>query len=316
LSSENILSTLRRIWDTNPYILLTLVPLFWAGNAVIARGVNSLIAPITLAWLRWLVAWLLLLPFAWPHWRADWERVRASWRMLLLLSVLGISAFNTLLYVALQTTQAINASLLLTAGPAVIVVFSSWWFHERAQVGQWGSLLLCFVGVAFVLFRGSWETVAQFEMVQGDLWLVVAILCYAAYSALLRLKPDLHPLTFLNVTFALGGGLLTPLMLGEWVETGLPAWSWEAGFAVVYVAIFPSIFAFLFWNRGIELIGASQAGLFINLIPVFAALLAVFFLGESFAWFHGVGMSLIIGGMWLFRRQGRAEAPALQQQEG
>ncbi len=295
-----------REWlSTQPYLLLTLVPLFWAGNAVTARGVNELISPITLAWIRWMVALMILTPFAWPHLKQDGPTIRASWRMLLLLSVLGITTFNTLFYVALQTTQAINAALLQTAGPAVILVLSGWWFQERAGLKQWAGLLFCFSGVLMVLFRGSWEVLLRFELVPGDLWLIPAVISYASYSTLLRIKPRIHLLSFLTVTFAMGGGLLTPLMVLEWNWYGLPHWSPEAAWAVGYVAIFPSILAYLCWNRGIELIGPSQSGLFLNLVPVFASLLAVAFLGERFQWFHAVGMVLIIGGMLLFRKRAK-----------
>jgi drug/metabolite transporter (DMT)-like permease len=303
LPGVSALLRLRGWLVSQPYVLLTLVPLFWAGNAVTARGVNQLISPITLAWIRWMAALALLTPFAWKHLQRDWPTIRQSWRMLLLLSVLGITTFNTLFYVALQTTQAINAALLQTAGPAVILLLTWWWFQERAGMRQWAGLVLCFLGVALVLFRGSWEVLLRFEMVPGDLWLIPAVISYAAYSTLLRIKPPMHLLSFLAVTFAAGGGLLTPLMVLEWNWYGLPHWSPQAAWAVAYVAIFPSILAYLCWNRGIELIGPSQSGLFLNLVPVFASLLAIVFLGEIFEWFHAMGMLLIVGGMLLFRKR-------------
>ena len=293
---------LREWFFAQPYLLLTLVPLFWGGNAVVGRGMTEFISPITLAWTRWTVAFLLILPFALPSVRRDWQTIRSSWKMLLLLSLLGITIFNTLFYVALQTTQAINAALMQSAGPAVIVLLSWWWFGERTNQRQWLGLSLCFLGVGLVLFQGSWEVLQKFELVPGDLWLLPAVLAYASYTTLLRIKPAISLMSFLAVTFALGGSMLIPLMLLEWYWVGLPQGSLQLAWAVGYVSIFPSILAFLFWNRGVELIGPNLGGLFINLVPVFASLLAIIFLGESFQWYHAGGMLLVLSGMLLFRK--------------
>ena len=293
---------LREWFFAQPYLLLTLVPLFWGGNAVVGRGMAEVISPITLAWIRWTVAFLLILPFALPSVRRDWQTIRSSWKMLLLLSLLGITIFNTLFYVALQTTQAINAALMQSAGPAVIVLLSWWWFGERTNQRQWLGLSLCFLGVGLVLFQGSWEVLQKFELVPGDLWLLPAVLAYASYTTLLRIKPAISLMSFLAVTFALGGSMLIPLMLLEWYWVGLPQGSLQLAWAVGYVSIFPSILAFLFWNRGVELIGPNLGGLFINLVPVFASLLAIIFLGENFQWYHAGGMLLVLSGMLLFRK--------------
>ena len=293
---------LREWFFAQPYLLLTLVPLFWGGNAVVGRGMAEIISPITLAWIRWTVAFLLILPFALPSVRRDWQTIRSSWKMLLLLSLLGITIFNTLFYVALQTTQAINAALMQSAGPAVIVLLSWWWFGERINQRQWLGLSLCFLGVGLVLFQGSWEVLQKFELVPGDLWLLPAVLAYASYTTLLRIKPAISLMSFLAVTFALGGSMLIPLMLLEWYWVGLPQGSLQLAWAVGYVSIFPSILAFLFWNRGIDLIGPNLGGLFINLVPVFASLLAIIFLGENFQWYHAGGMLLVLSGMLLFRK--------------
>ena len=306
---------LREWFFAQPYLLLTLVPLFWGGNAVVGRGMTEFISPITLACIRWTFAFLLILPFALPSIRHDWQTIRSSWKMLLLLSLLGITIFNTLFYVALQTTQAINAALLQSAGPAVIVLLSWWWFGERTNQRQWLGLSLCFLGVGLVLFQGSWEVLQKFELVPGDLWLLPAVLAYASYTTLLRIKPAISLMSFLAVTFALGGSMLIPLMLLEWYWVGLPQVSLQLAWAVGYVSIFPSILAFLFWNRGVELIGPNLGGLFINLVPVFASLLAIIFLGENFQWYHAGGMLLVLSGMLLFRksavpRSDQEKAPA------
>lgn len=149
----------------------------------------------------------------------------------------------------------------------------------------------------------------------GDLWLLLAVLAYASYTTLLRIKPAISLMSFLAVTFALGGSTLIPPMLLEWYWVRLPQGSPQLTWAVGYVSIFPSILAFLFWNRGVELIGSNLGGLFINLVPVFASLLAIIFLGENFQWYHAGGMLLVLSGMLLFRksavpRSDQEKAPA------
>ncbi len=153
-----------------------------------------------------------------------------------------------------------------------------------------------------MLFQGSWEILRKFELVPGDLWLLPAVLAYASYTTLLRVKPAISLMSLLAVTFALGGSMLIPLMLLEWYWIGLPQGSSQLIWAVGYVSIFPSILAFLFWNRGIELIGPNLGGLFINLVPIFASLLAIIFLGEDCQWYHAGGMLLVLSGMLLFRK--------------
>lgn len=285
-----------------PYVLLTFAPLFWAGNIVLGRGVIDTIPPISLAFWRWSGALILLLPFAWRHVRRDWPTAVQHWKILALLALLGISCFNTLLYVAVQTTTAINGALVQSAMPAVIIVLSLLLFREKIAAVQSLGVSMCVAGAAMIVVRGSWHTLIQLSPVQGDVWMMVAVVLYALYSVLLRKRPALHPLSFLTLTFGIGVLSLAPLYLWElsWVRP--TATAGNIALSVMYLAVFPSVLAYLCWNRGIELIGANRGGLFINLIPVFASILAIFLLGESLHAFHVIGMGLIFGGMVLFNR--------------
>lgn len=285
-----------------PYLLLAIAPLCWAGNIVLARSVVDIIPPVSLAFWRWTIASLLLWPFAHPHARRDWPLFSRHWKMLFFLSVVGISGFNTLLYLAMHTTTAINGALIQTTMPAVIILISLLAFKEKVTRLQSLGVALCILGAGLVVLRGRFSTILDLSFVEGDLLMLVAVLLYALYSAFLHRRPSIHALSFLIYTFALGALGLLPLYLWELRYSQAFALNVDVVASVLYVAAFPSIVAFFCWNRGVELIGANRAGLFINFIPVFASVMAIIWLGESLKAFHLIGMLLIFGGMVLFNR--------------
>lgn len=285
---------------SSAYFLLLVPPLLWAGNVVLARGLADAIPPVAMSFWRWAGALLLLFPLALRQTSRDWPVLRRSWPVLLLLALLGIAAFNTLLYVAVQTTTALNCALLQAVMPAVILIICRVLYGERIVLWQMVGVVLCMIGVAWVVLQGDLQRLQGLVLNRGDAWMLLAVVCYATYSALLRRLPPLHPLSLLLVTVAGGCLMLLPLYLWECAQA--PAWeltpSVLAGLA--YVAVGPSILAYLCWIRGIAEIGAGRAGLFINLIPVFAAVLAVLLLGETWRGYHAVGSLQIISGMLLF----------------
>jgi drug/metabolite transporter (DMT)-like permease len=289
-------------FNWRPYLLLAIAPLCWAGNIVLARGVIDLIAPVTLAFWRWTVASLLLLPFAYSHARADWPHFTRHWKIMVFLSLVGISGFNTLLYVAVHTTTAINGALIQTTMPAVIIIISLLAFNEKVTRLQSLGVALCILGAGLVVLRGRLSTILDMTFVQGDLLMLAAVLLYALYSAFLKRRPPIHPFSFLLYTFALGALGLLPLYLLELMNSPSFVLNIEVVASILYVAAFPSIVAFFCWNRGVEEIGANRAGLFINFIPVFASIMAIIWLGESLRAFHLIGMLLIFSGMVLFNR--------------
>lgn len=291
-----------RIPPWGPYLLLLLPPLFWAGNVVLARAVNTLIPPVAMSFWRWATALLLILPLTWGQVRRDWPVIRPAWKILALLALLGIASFNTMLYTAVQTTTAINCALMQTAMPAVIILMSFVLFHEHITRVQGVGVVCCMLGSGLIVLRGEVTTVQSMSIVNGDLWMLLAVVCYALYSVLLRRRPQIHPLSFLTVTFALGTLFLVPLYLWELQITGPLAWSPPVIGSILYVALFPSVCAYLCWNRGIELVGANRAGLYINLIPLFASIMAVAWLGESFRVYHLCGLIMIFSGLLLFNR--------------
>lgn len=285
-----------------PYIILSVAPLCWAGNIVLARGVAEIIPPVAFAFWRWSLAFVLILPFALRQLALDWKEVTRQWKMLFLLAVLGISSFNTLLYTAVHTTTAINGALIQTTMPAVIIVLSRILYQENTTVRQLAGVFLCLLGAGLIVLRGDLRTLFTLSFVHGDLLMVIAVVLYGLYSALLRRRPAIHPLSFLAATFALGAAGLLPVYLAELSAIGLFPLSRDIVLSLLYVALLPSIVAYFCWNKGVDLVGPNRAGLFINLIPAFASLLSVWLLDESIHLFHVGGMGFIAGGMALFYR--------------
>jgi drug/metabolite transporter (DMT)-like permease len=283
-----------------PYLVLSAAPLCWAGNIVLARGVADLIPPVAFAFWRWVLAFVLILPFTLRQLAQDRGAIARRWKMLFLLAGLGISSFNALLYTAVHTTTAINGALIQSTMPVVIVLLSLILYREKIAARQMGGVLLCILGACLVVLRGDLKTLLTMSFVQGDLLMAIAVVFYGLYSALLRRRPAIHPLSFLASTFFLGAAGLFPAYLAELAITGPFALNRDIVLSILYVAIFPSIVAYFCWNKGVDLVGPNRAGLFINLIPAFASLLSVWLLGESIQPFHIGGMALILGGMVLF----------------
>lgn len=294
---------LARLWHM-PYLLLPAASLFWAGNFVVGRAVHGGVPPFFLAFWRWALALAVLLPFAWPHLRRDGPLLRRHAPLLLLLALLGIAVFSAFVYLGLATTTAVNAALLQSVIPVAILLCSFLLFGERARPAQMAGLLLSVLGVAVIASHGSLEDLLGLRLHPGDLWVLGAVLGYALYSACLRLRPRVHPLSFLAASILLSLVGLLPAYLWEATRVPAPAAGPGTLLAVGYLALFPSLLSYLFFNRGVELIGANRAGQFIHLLPIFGSLLAVAFLGEALRGFHLLGLALIGGGILLAARRG------------
>ena len=298
-----------RIWSS-AWTLLAFVNLFWAGNIVIGRAVAGQVPPITLAFWRWTGAFLLAIGFAWPHIRRDWPVLRCHLPMLLLLSATGIASYNTLSYIGLQSTSALNALLLQSAGPVVVLVWAFALFGERPSAGQAVGVLISLLGVVVIAGHGSIDALTRLTFDAGDLWILAAVAVYAAYSPLLRRRPAVHPLAFLGVTMGIGIVMMLPFYLWE-LSTGARIRGGAGSYAaMLYTAVLPSGVAYLFFNRGVELIGAARAGQSAHLMPVFGAVLALVFLQERLHTYHAAGVLLIAAGIVLASlRRGGARPP-------
>ena len=270
---------------------MLLAGLFWAGNAVVARSVAAETPAIGLAFWRWTLAALIVLPLAWPHVRRDARAMLAGWPIMLVLSALGIAFFNTGLYTAAHETTVLNIVMLQSLLPVVVVTASFLLFGDRVTPNQGFGIAISLGGALVLIAHGDPAVLEQFRFNQGDLWMLAACVAYACYTALLRLRPAVHGLSFLFATFVLGDLMLLPFYLRETVSGSPMPFSWHALLAVAYVALFASILAYLAFNRTVQLLGANTAGLAVHLVPVFGTLLAVGLLGEQLHLYHVAGIA-------------------------
>jgi len=282
-----------------PYLLLVLAPFFWSGNIIVGRLVHENIPPFGLSFWRWLLASVITFIIARPHLRRDWNQIKKKLPLFFLLSFLGISTFSPLIYSGLQWTTSINALLLQSGMPVLIVLMSFIFFREKIFLIQAAGVLLSLVGVSTIIVHGDLKVLQSMSVNQGDLLIFIAVVFYAGYSVMMRKIPPIHPLSFAAVTFIIGALILLPVYIWETVYVRPMPLNLSSAMAVGYVAIFPSVIAYLCYNRGVELVGANRAGVFVHLMPVFGSIMAMLFLGEGFEWFHFAGISLIISGIIL-----------------
>lgn len=291
-------------WLANqPYLLLSITALCWAGNAIVGRLAAGHIAPVTLSFLRWAFAFLIILPFAWKHLARDWPAIRERLGIMIVLSVTGIGAFNTMQYWALEHTQALNTLLLQSAGPLVVAIWSLLLLGVRLTPAQAFGVLLSLCGVLVILLHGDLTTLSKIDFNRGDLIFVVALAIFALYSVLSLKRPDIHALSFVAFTFGAGAACLIPLFV--WELFTRPPMQIDAAnlLTLAYVALFPSTLAYLCFNRGVQLIGANRAAPFFHVVPVFGTVMSIVFLGEHPQVFHFIGFALVLSGVFVASRK-------------
>lgn len=294
------------------YLLLTLTALFWAGNSVVGRAAREFVPPVALSFWRWVIALLILLPFAWPHLRRDWPVLRRHWPLMLLFGIFGIAAFNTLLYSGLQYTTALNAVILHAAQPAMIIVVGMLLFRDPLSRWQFFGVLLSLSGVVMIVSRGDIQALLALRLNIGDALILLAGLLWAIYSVFLRKRPKVHPLSLLAASMIIGVPVILPFYLHELSQGRLIVSAPQSWMMIFYVSLFPSLIAYLFFNRGVELIGSARAGQFINITPAFGAFLSIGLLGERLGLHHVIGVILIGGGILLAERRAAANQRAGQ----
>jgi drug/metabolite transporter (DMT)-like permease len=280
-----------------PYLLLSLTSLFWAGNTIIGRGIAGHVPPMTLAFIRWAGAAVILLPFAAGHIARDWPTIRKHAAIMVLLALTGFSAYNTMAYYGLQYTTAINGLLLQSIGPLFVALWTFALFGDRLTLRQAGGICVSLTGVIVIICHGSLAILLGIAFNQGDVWFVIALVFYGFYMAMLRKRPPIHPLSFLVVGMGGGAVFLIPLVVLEVMSGRTMVFDAESVLSFAFICIFPSLLGYLFLNRGIELIGANRAAPFIHLVPVFGSVLAVVLLGERFELYHAVGYGLVFTGI-------------------
>lgn len=289
-------------------LLLTLAPLLWAGNAVVGRLVHALVPPMTLNLLRWVLAFVILLPLAWPVLRRT-SSLWPAWRHFALLGLLGIGCYNALQYLALQTSTPLNVTLVASSLPVWMLLVGALFFGRRVSGRQMAGAVLSMAGVLVVLSRGQWALLVQVRLVPGDVYVLLATLAWAFYSWLLsqpkeppEIRRDWAAFLMAQIVFGLGwSGLFAA---GEWALTEAHiTWGWPLATALLYIAIGPAVLAYRCWGMGVQRVGPAIAGFFTNLTPLFAALLSAAFLGELPHLYHALAFGLIVGGIVVSSRR-------------
>ncbi len=289
-------------------LLLTVPPLMWAGNAVVGRLLRDDIPPITLNFFRWILAFVILLPLA------SWVLRRSSglwshWRRFALLGLLGVGMYNTLQYMALQTSTPLNATLVASSMPLWMLALGALFFQTRPSRQQLLGAVLSIAGVIVVLARGQWSELLELRLVLGDLFMLAATACWASYSWLLTRRAEPEAIrndwaAFLLAQVTLGlmwSGLLSG---AEWaLAEARIDWSWPLLAALLFVAVGPAVLAYRCWGLGVQRAGPAVAGFFANLTPLFAAILSGAFLGEIPQAYHLLAFTLIVGGIVVSSRR-------------
>jgi drug/metabolite transporter (DMT)-like permease len=295
-----------------PYLLLSLTSLFWAGNTIVGRGVVGHVPPMTLAFIRWGGAALILLPFAARHIARDWPIIRKHIGLMVLLALTGFSAYNTIAYYGLQYTTAINGLLLQSIGPLFVALWTFALYGDRLTWRQAGGICVSLCGVIIIICHGSLAVLLSINFNRGDVMFLIALVFYGFYTAMLRRRPPIHPLSFLTVGMGWGAIFLIPAVIWELANGKTPIIDTESVLIFAFVCIFPSLLGYLFLNRGVELIGPNRAAPFMHLVPVFGSVMAIVLLGEHFELFHAVGYGLVFSGITIATRKSSA-APVRSQ---
>jgi drug/metabolite transporter (DMT)-like permease len=281
--------------------LAVLASFIWSGNFIIARGVIKDIPPISLAFYRWLLASVIIFPFAIKQFRTEWPAVKRSWHYLFWASLAGVALFNTLVYVGAHYTSAINLALIgTTTSPIIATIMARIFLKEQIGGMKLAGLILCITGVLYLLSKGNFRHLLTLKFSTGDLWVLAAAFCFAVYNTLVKKKPvSISPINFLFVIFIFGAALILPFYLWEMNKAPAVEWSNDLLFSILYLGLGASVICFWIWNIAISKLGAARTILFGNLIPVFSSIGAVIFLNEQFTGVHIISMILVFTGILL-----------------
>jgi len=286
-----------------PYLLLSLAVLAWAGNWVVGRAMRDDMGPVAMGFWRWALALALILPFSARELRRKWDVVRRNIWWLTVSGAVGAVMFNAMIYVGLQYTATTNSVLFNSVVPVLIVIISGLVLGEKVSIRQVIGILISLIGVLTIVSRGNPSTLAMLQFNRGDVWIMTAMLFWAVYTILLRWRPrELSAIAFLAAMLMFSLPLLLPFYAWELVQRGSFELSALSVTVLAYYATVPSVVAYLMWNYGVAKVGPNRAGLIVHLLPIFAAILAVLFLGERLYAYHYIGTVFVFGGIWLTTR--------------
>jgi drug/metabolite transporter (DMT)-like permease len=299
----NILHALwKGLWG-QAYVLLTLTTLMWGGNAIAGRLAVGEVSPMMLTCLRWVIVVTVLLPLVGRQVIAEWPKIRERWVFTILMGAFGFTGFNALFYAAAHHTTAVNLTIFQGAIPVLVLLGTVLFFKARVIPLQIIGMIVTILGVILVSVKADLEILRTLALNIGDVWTLIACVFYAGYTLGLRHRPAIPSLIFFASLAGVAFMTSLPLL---WIEAAQGALQFPTpkGWAILlYVGLLPSLLSQVFFMRGVELIGPARAGLFVNLVPVFGALLAVVLLSEPFAIYHALGLVLVLGGIWLAERR-------------
>ena len=283
------------------FLFLTLSSLFWSGNFLTGKlAFNNDLSPFKLSFFRWLLAFIILFPFTIGEIFSNFNIYFKNIFLMILLSILGITIFNSFTYISLRTTFVINSSLMASITPVLIIFFSWLIFKTKTNSIQFLGIFLSLFGALCIIMKGNIYNLFNLHLIPGDIWMFIAVFCWGLYSVLLKkIDKKLSQLATLEILIFIGLIFIFPFYILESLNEGFYPKKNIDFYMIFYVSIFAGIISFFFWNRGVLLIGANRAGFFLHLIPVFSSIWAVFFLNEIFSLFHIIGVIFIIIGIVL-----------------
>lgn len=281
--------------------LAVLATFIWSGNFIVARAVNKEIPPIGLNFYRWLIASVIILPFAISKFRREWPAISKSWHYFFWASLTGVALFNTFVYVGAHYTTAINLALIgTTSSPIMSVLFARIFLKEKIGWMKLTGMIICVIGILFLLSKGDFQNLLSLKFGKGDLWVLLAAFCFAVYNTLVKKRPEaVSSVSFLFTIFSFGTLLVLPFFIWEAGRSDAVIWNNDLILSVLYLGLGASVICFLLWNIAISKLGAGRTALFGNLIPVFSSIGAAIFLHEDFTWVHATSMLIVFAGIVL-----------------
>jgi drug/metabolite transporter (DMT)-like permease len=283
------------------YLMLILCAFFWSGNFIVGKFAALYeVPPLTLNFFRWLIVWIILIPFTYGDILKNIKVIKKNFYPILLMSITSISVFNSVVYYSLNFTQVLNGALMISIIPVLIVFISFIFKTEKISLSQILGLILSITGVTTIITRLDFSKLINLNLNKGDLWLLVAMLSWAIYSIMLRThKTELKYLSFISVIVSIGLIFLLPQFLFEFYNHQVIRFNIPVFFITSYVVLFAGLGAYIFWNKAVIIIGPNKAGIFLHLMPVFSSFMAIFLLNEKLMNFHIIGAIVIIIGIYL-----------------
>ena len=287
------------------YTLLVFATFCWSGNFIVGKFAYLFeVPPLTLNFFRWVSVWLLLIPFTYKEIYNKWEEIKKNWIIISFMGVITISTFNSVVYFALTHTQVINAVLVLAAIPAVTIIISSLMKVDKTNIFQLVGLLLSVIGISAIISNADLNKIFSLSFNKGDLWMLVCVLSWSLYSTLLKKhKFKFSQFSLIQLMVSVGIIFLIPQFLYE-KSIGLEVNLNKSFFIILfYVVIFPALLAYYCWQKGVEIVGPNRATMFIQLMPLLSAVLAIIIFQEKFELYHFIGATFILSGIYLSNRK-------------